>query len=84
MISLAKELNLMTDATEHSCIEAIGQAAGLVWHKLNEEGPTSITKLSKAFDNVPRDTVMQGIGWLAREDKIQIEETKRGRTVSLR
>jgi hypothetical protein len=74
----------MTDATNLTCIEAIGHAAGRVWHKLNEEGPISLAKLSKAFDDVPRDTVMQAIGWLAREDKLQIEETKRGRTVSLR
>jgi hypothetical protein len=27
---------------------------------------------------------MQAIGWLAREDKIEITETKRGRILSLR
>ncbi len=71
----------MTDATEHSCIEAIGQAAGRVWHKLNDEGPTSITKLSKAFDDLPRDTVMQAIGWLAREDRG--DETRPHRVAAL-
>ncbi len=74
----------MVDATSHSCVEMIGYAAGQVWRKLHDEGPTSVAKLSKAFDDLPRDTVMQAIGWLAREDKILIEETKRGRLVSLR
>ena len=74
----------MDDAVNYSFVEMIGQAAGRVWHKLHEEGPTSIAKLSKAFDDLPRDTVMQAIGWLAREDKIQIEEVKRGRVISLR
>ena len=73
----------MVDATNHSFVELIGHAAGRVWHKLHDEGPTSITKLSKGFDDLPRDTVMQAVGWLAREDKIQIEETRRGRLISL-
>jgi hypothetical protein len=32
----------------------------------------------------PRDLVMQALGWLAREDKISIEEDSRKRVVSLR
>jgi hypothetical protein len=32
----------------------------------------------------PRDTVMQALGWLAREDKISIAEEGRSRVVSLR
>lgn len=74
----------MDDAANYTFVELIGHAAGRVWHKLHEEGPTSITKLSKAFDDIPRDTVMQAIGWLAREDKVQVEELKRGRVISLR
>ena len=66
-----------------TCLEQIGEAAGQVWHTLSESGPISITKLAKAVD-APRDVVMQAIGWLAREGKIEIDEQGRSRTVCLR
>jgi hypothetical protein len=31
-----------------------------------------------------RDVVMQAIGWLAREDKLEMSETKRGRVIALK
>ena len=61
----------------------IGETAGVVWQVLSKNGPMTIAKLVKAVDE-PRDTVMQALGWLAREDKICIEEEGRGRVVSLR
>lgn len=61
----------------------IGETAGAVWRVLDQQGPLSMTKLVKTV-GVHHDTVMQAIGWLAREDKIQIEATPRGRTVLLR
>ena len=73
----------MAPATFNSCIDQIGVTAGLVWRALNEQGPASISKLVKSID-APRDTVLEAIGWLAREDKVWIEQTKRGRIVSLR
>lgn len=66
-----------------TCVEQIGEAAGLVWHCLQENGRISLTKLAKSVDQ-PRDVVMQAVGWLAREDKVEIEETSRGRVISLR
>jgi hypothetical protein len=74
---------MMATATSASCIDQIGETAGQVWQKLDEDGPISISKLVGLID-APRDTVMQAIGWLAREDKVSIEQTKRGRVVSLR
>jgi hypothetical protein len=73
----------MSTATEVSCNFQIGETAGTVWHVLNEQGPLSMAKLAKAVD-APRDLVLQAIGWLAREDKIDIEESGRGRIISLR
>jgi DNA-binding GntR family transcriptional regulator len=71
-------------ATVDSCCTAqIGETAGVVWHTLDENGPLSLAKLAKQVD-APRDVVMQAIGWLAREGKIDIEETGRTRVVSLR
>jgi hypothetical protein len=43
----------------------------------------SMAKVVKAAGQ-PRDTVMLALGWLAREDKINIEEDGRTRMVSLR
>jgi hypothetical protein len=66
-----------------SCVAEIGVVAGLVWHALEGNEPVSISKLIKTID-APRDIVLQAVGWLAREDKIWIEATKRGRLISLR
>ena len=65
------------------CVHQIGKTAGKVWNQLDRNGPMSMTALTKGV-NEPRDMVMQAVGWLAREEKIDIVETKRGRIVSLR
>jgi hypothetical protein len=72
----------MATATE-SCVAEIGETAGKVWKVLDTKGPLTIAKLVKEIDG-PRDVVMQALGWLAREDKVDIEEDGRTRTVSLR
>ncbi len=65
------------------CIDQIGETAGEIWHLLAEENePVSLAQLAKRIDQ-PRDVIMQGIGWLAREDKIHIEENGRTRYVTL-
>jgi hypothetical protein len=71
----------MATITEN-CVEQIGETAGQVWNTLATHGPLSLTKLTKE-SGAPKDLVLQAIGWLAREDKISIEE---GRTklISLR
>ncbi len=72
---------MTTAAQDH--VAHIGQTAGTVWKVLVEEGPLSMAKLVKAVGE-PRDVVMQALGWLAREDKICIEEEGRSRVISLR
>jgi len=68
----------------HTCVDQIGDTAGTIWHDLNQNGPRSLTQLAKEID-APRDVIMQALGWLAREDKISIDEDQRGRkSVSLR
>ncbi len=66
-----------------SCVTHIGETAGAVWRVLAESGPISMAKLVKAVGE-PRDTVMQALGWLAREDKVWIRDEGRSRVVSLR
>lgn len=73
----------MSVVAELCAVEQIGETAGAVWHCLFENGAMSMTKLVKSID-APRDTVMQAVGWLAREDKITIDESSRGRVVSLK
>lgn len=70
-------------AASGSSTAQIGETAGLVWHALKKNGPMSFAKLVKQVA-APRDTVMQAIGWLAREGKIAIDEAGRTRSVSLR
>ncbi len=72
----------MMSATDTG-IQQIGETAGLVWHTLNDHGPLTLANLIKRVD-APRDIVLQGIGWLAREEKITIEDGRRGRMVELR
>ena len=73
----------MATVTAVCCIHQIGETAGQIWHTLDEGGPISLAKLTKRIE-APRDVTMQAVGWLAHEEKIDIEETRRGRVVSLR
>ena len=72
----------MATVEANSAVEKIGATAGQIWHHLDESGPLKITQLVKEID-APRDMVMQAIGWLAREEKIVIDEHSRSRVVSL-
>jgi len=70
------------DATSGG-VQQIGETAGAVWRTLAEQGPQSLAKIVERVGG-NRDLVMQAIGWLAREGKLEIAETKRGRILSLR
>lgn len=72
----------MATAAPSSCVAQIGDTAGVVWNVLMDNGPLSVTRLVKATGQ-RHDPVMQALGWLAREGKIQIEEEGRTRIVSL-
>lgn len=72
----------MAISDDTRCVAQIGEAAGTVWRILSEGGPLSLAKLVKQSE-LPRDLVMQAVGWLAREDKIVIDDS-RSRVVSLK
>lgn len=74
---------MATATSPFTAIDQIGLTAGDVWHLLDEKGPQSISQIVKEV-KAPRDLVMQAIGWLAREEKIVIEESSRRRLVALR
>lgn len=73
----------MATITATDGVKRIGEVAGMVWHTLKKEKKISTARLSRTVD-APRDLVMQAIGWLAREEKVSIEETSRGKIISLR
>ena len=73
----------MSTANPIPCVDQIGETAGRVWHCLRESGPMSLSKLVKNVE-APRDVVLQAVGWLAREDKIDIEERNRTRVICLK
>lgn len=60
----------------------IGRMAGRIWHELDINGSMSVSALVRRIAS-PRDYVMEGIGWLAREGKISIHEEGRVRLVRL-
>ena len=67
---------------QHSCLDQIGDTAGLVWRHLDVNGPRTLSQLAKEVD-APRDVIMQGVGWLAREGKLTIDEDRNKKIVSL-
>ena len=73
----------MATVTAMGTIDQIGETAGQVWRCLRDNGPMSLAKLTKQMD-APRDSVMQAVGWLAREDKVEIEERNRTRIIFLK
>jgi len=73
----------MTSAPPISWIDRVGETAGVIWTTLNANGPMTMAKVVKTAAQ-PRDIVMLALGWLAREDKIQIQDDGRKRVVSLR
>lgn len=74
---------MMATVAHDSQIEQIGSTAGEVWETLAENGPMSMAKLVDTVGQ-PRATVFLALGWLAREDKVSIDEEGRTRVVSLR
>lgn len=58
-------------------IQKVGETAGLIWQVLDSRGPLKMAALKKQLKAT--DTVLHmALGWLAREDKIEM--TKDGRS----
>ncbi|MBX3439442.1 MAG: winged helix-turn-helix domain-containing protein, partial [Planctomycetaceae bacterium] len=63
-------------------VNSIGNVAGQIWNYLNDQGAVTMTQLTRDVD-APRDAVMQGVGWLAREGKVTITKDARVRRICL-
>lgn len=63
--------------------ENVGHTAGIVWHQLSDNGPLTLAQLKKKL-NGEGDVLQFAIGWLAREDKVQIVPEKKTFRVTLK
>ncbi len=64
-------------------LKLIGDAAGIVWQHLDANGPASATKIIAETD-LNKVDVQRGIGWLLREDKLNIEIVGRTEIIALK
>ncbi|POZ52762.1 winged helix-turn-helix domain-containing protein [Methylovulum psychrotolerans] len=64
-------------------IDVIGEAAGVVWQYLNDNGPTSVSKISTET-GINKNDIQRAIGWLSKEDKLVFEMKGRTETLALK
>jgi hypothetical protein len=60
-------------------LERIGHAAGDIWRCLDNEGGSASMAKIRDKTKLDTETVYLGLGWLAREEKVDLE--KRGRSL---
>ena len=63
--------------------DTIGDAAGKIWHYLNENGDSSVSKVTTET-GLGKNEVQRAIGWLLKEDKLNIETVGRAETLTLK
>ncbi|MCK9607378.1 MAG: winged helix-turn-helix domain-containing protein [Methylomonas sp.] len=63
--------------------DVIGDAAGKIWHYLNENGDASVSKVTTET-GLGKNEVQRAVGWLLKEDKLNIETIGRAETLSLK
>ncbi|MFA5985245.1 MAG: winged helix-turn-helix domain-containing protein [Methylococcaceae bacterium] len=64
-------------------MSTIGDAAGKVWQFLEKNGPSSVTKITTET-GLNKNDIQRAIGWLLKEDKLEIELKGRIETLSLK
>lgn len=63
--------------------ENIGTAAGKIWTFLDSSGSASVNKIATET-GISKNDIQRAIGWLAREEKIAIDQKGRTETISLK
>jgi DNA-binding MurR/RpiR family transcriptional regulator len=61
----------------------IGKSAGLIWEFLQQNGPSTMTKMGEAC-SLDSKALQRAIGWLAREDKIDFVSRGRSELIALK
>lgn len=64
-------------------LESIGSVAGAIWHYLEDNNEATLTKLTREIGENERKVLM-GVGWLAREGKLDFEQRKQGTYITLK
>ena len=64
-------------------IEEIGEIAGEIWNLLYNNGEMSISRVVSRI-NATQSIAYMGLGWLAREDKLEFIKKNRGVFVRLK
>jgi len=63
--------------------ESIGKTAGEIWKYVNDNGPSTAIKIKSAL-GISNSQLYLALGWLAREDKITIEDHEQSHKVYLK
>jgi len=71
------------EITETEIKGQVGETAGQVWNTLTTDGSMTLTQLKKKL-NGQGDLLGYALGWLAREDKIDMVLQKKTLRLSLR
>jgi hypothetical protein len=61
----------------------VGETAGKIWQLLNDEGPQTLPQLKKKLTG-SGEVLSFALGWLAREDKVDITQEKKTVKVALK
>ena len=64
-------------------VQRIGGAAGAVWARLHEVEVGGTVSMLKRIDGFTGDEIVAGIGWLAREGKIDFQTVNKKTCVCL-
>ena len=65
-------------------VNKAGEIAGKIWTALNENGTMTGKDLKKAIKSMAEKDMFLGLGWLLREDKVEIEEIEKDINVTLK
>jgi len=64
-------------------ISQVGETAGKIWNLLSADGPQTVVQIRKKL-NGSGEMVTFALGWLAREDKVNISQDKKSLKVTLK
>lgn len=64
--------------------ETVGTFAGAVWTALNENGAMNSKDLKKASKLKTEKDLFLALGWLLREDKVEVVEAEKVMTIALK
>ncbi|MBQ7494843.1 MAG: winged helix-turn-helix domain-containing protein [Bacteroidaceae bacterium] len=64
--------------------EKAGELAGAIWNALNENGALNAKDLKKAAKAKSEKDLYLGLGWLLREDKLNVSDDEKEPVFSLK